>query len=47
MCINNTKFIHAYGPKRKVLIMPTNLTIKLIKKTANLKVLKVSNINNY
>jgi len=47
MCINNSKFIHAYGPKKKVLIMPTNLTIKLIKKTANLKVIKVSNINNY
>jgi len=47
MCLDQSKFIHAYGPKKKVLIMPTNLTIKLIKKTANLKVIKVSNINNY
>ena len=47
ICVNKSKFIHAYGPKKKVLIMPTNFTIKLIKKTANLKVKKISNIINY
>ena len=47
VCLNQSKFIHAYGPKKKVLIMPTDLTIKLIKKTAKLKVKKVSNIKNY
>ena len=47
MCINKSNFIHAYGPKKKVLIMPTNKTIELIKKTANLKVLKISNIIKY
>jgi cell wall-associated NlpC family hydrolase len=47
MCINKSKFIHAYGPKKKVLIMPTNLTIKLIQKTAKLKVKRISNIKNY
>ncbi len=47
ICLNQSKFIHAYGPKKKVLIMPTNLTIKLIKKTANLKVKKITNISNY
>ena len=47
ICLNQSKFIHAYGPKKKVLIMPTNFTIKLIKKTAKLIVKKVSNINNY
>ena len=47
VCLNESKFIHAYGPRKKVLIMPTNTTIKLIKKTANLKVKKISNINKY
>ena len=47
ICINKSNFIHAYGPKKRVLIMPTIQTIKLIDKTANLKVKKVSNISNY
>ncbi len=46
ICLNKFRFIHAYGPKKKVLIMPTAQTIKLIDKTANLKVKKVSNISN-
>jgi|TARA_B100001093_G_scaffold495045_1_gene539081 hypothetical protein len=47
VCLNKLQFIHAYGPKKKVLIMPTNFTIRLIQKTAKLVVKKVSNINNY
>jgi len=47
ICLNQSKFIHAYGPKKKVLIMPTNFTIKVIKKTAKLPVKKISNIKNY
>ena len=46
ICLNKSRFIHAYGPKKKVLIMPTVQTIKLIDKTANLKVKKISNISN-
>ncbi len=46
ICINKSRFIHAYGPKKRVIIMPTIQTIKLIDKTANLKVKKVSNICN-
>ena len=46
ICLNKSRFIHAYGPKIKVLIMPTVQTIKLIDKTANLKIKKVSNISN-
>ncbi len=46
ICLNKSRFIHAYGPKKRVLIMPTVQTIKLIDKTANLKVKKVSNISN-
>ena len=47
ICISKSRFIHAYGPKKKVIEMSTIQTIKLIDKTANLKVKKVSNINNY
>jgi len=47
VCLNQSKFIHAYGPKKKVLVMPINYTIKLIQKTAKLIIKKVSNINNY
>mgnify|MGYP000714879722 FL=1 len=46
ICLNKSRFIHAYGPKKKVIMMPTIQTIKLIDKTANLKVKKVSNISN-
>jgi len=46
ICINSTKLIHAYGPEKKVLVMPIDYTIKIIKKTANLKVKKISNIKN-
>ena len=47
LCLDKKKFIHAYGPKKKVIVMPVIQTIKLIDKTANLKVKKVSNISNY
>ena len=47
VCLTSSKFIHAYGPKKKVVIMPTKLTIDLIHKTANLVVKKISNIKNY
>ena len=47
ICLNKSKFIHAYGPKKKVIIMSTKLTINLIYKTANLIVKKISNINDY
>ena len=42
MCINSKKLIHAYGPEKKVLIMPILQTIKRIDKTAKLKVKKIS-----
>ena len=47
VCLSRYKFIHAYGPRKKVLIMPTYLTIQHIKNTAQLIVKKVSNINSY
>ena len=44
ICLNSKKLIHAYGPEKKVLIMPIKQTIKRIEKTANLKVKKISKI---
>ena len=46
VCINSTQLIHAYGPEKKVLIMPINYAVKRIKETANLIVKKISNILN-
>ena len=44
ICINTKKLIHAYGPEKKVLIMPILETIKRIEKTAKLTVKKVSSL---
>ena len=44
VCINSKKLIHAYGPKKKVLIMPIKETIGRIEKTAKLFVKQVSSI---
>ena len=44
ICINSNKLIHAYGPRKKVLVMEINKTIKLIKETANLEVKKIFKI---
>ncbi len=47
ICLNKSKFIHAYGPKKKVIIMNTKFAINLIYKTANLVIKKISNIIKY
>ncbi len=44
VCLNSKDLIHAYGPRKKVLKMPIKYTIKLIEKTAQLKVKKVIKI---
>ena len=44
VCITSQKLIHAYGPKKKVIIMPIKQTIDLIEKTANLRVKKITRI---
>ena len=44
ICINSKKLIHAYGPEKKVLIMPITKTISRIERTAKLIVKKVSSI---
>ena len=44
VCINSQDLIHAYGPSKKVVVMPIQKTIKRIEKTAKLKVKKVFKI---
>ena len=44
VCISNKELIHAYGPEKKVIIMPINKTIERIKRTAGLEVKKLSSI---
>ena len=44
MCLNSKQLIHAYGPEKKVLIMPILKTIKRIENTAKLKVKKIAKI---
>jgi gamma-D-glutamyl-L-lysine dipeptidyl-peptidase len=44
ICINSKKLIHAYGPEKKVLIMPIIETIDRIEKTAKLIVKRISSV---
>ena len=44
ICVNSKQLIHAYGPKKKVIIMPIKGTIKRILDTASLEVRKISKI---
>tara|TARA_Y100000590_G_scaffold221609_1_gene250812 strand:- start:7 stop:759 length:753 start_codon:yes stop_codon:yes gene_type:complete len=44
VCLNTKKLFHAYGPKKRVIIMPIRKTIDRIEKTANLRVRKISRI---
>ena len=44
ICLNTKQLIHAYGPEKKVVIMPITKTIKRIKETAKLSVKKISSI---
>ena len=42
VCLNSKQIIHAYGPRKKVVVMPIDYTIKLISKTAKLEIKKGS-----
>jgi gamma-D-glutamyl-L-lysine dipeptidyl-peptidase len=44
VAISNKMLIHAYGPLKKTVIMNIDKTIKTIKKTANLSILKIKRI---
>ena len=43
--LSKTELIHAYGPFKKVVVMPIKKTISRIYKTANLKVIDIRRIN--
>ena len=45
VAISKEKLIHAYGPYKKVVIMPIKKTINLIKKTAKLSITGIRRIN--
>tara|TARA_Y100001970_G_scaffold288993_1_gene418013 strand:+ start:3742 stop:4488 length:747 start_codon:yes stop_codon:yes gene_type:complete len=47
ICLNNKSLIHAYGPKKKVLIMQIVKTIEEIKNNAKLNKIKIKRINDY
>jgi len=44
ICTDSKRLIHAYGPKKKVLVMPIKKTINKIEKTAKLVVKKITPI---
>ena len=44
ICLNSKQLIHAYGPEKKVIIMPIIETINRIQRTVKLKVKKISRI---
>jgi len=46
ICLSSISLIHAYGPKKKVVIMNTKKTIDEIEKKSNLKVKFIKNESN-
>ena len=44
VAISKEKLIHAYGPHKKVVIMPIKKTINLIKKTAKLNIIGIRRV---
>jgi len=44
LALSKKKLIHAYGPKKKVLIMDVRKTIELVRRTANLKLIVIKRI---
>jgi len=44
LVISSKKLIHAYGPRKKTIIMDIQKTIKLLKKTSNLEIISIKRI---
>ena len=44
IALSSKKLIHAYGPKKKTLVMGIEETVKLIRKTANLKIIAIKRL---
>jgi gamma-D-glutamyl-L-lysine dipeptidyl-peptidase len=47
ICVNNKKLIHAFGPRKKVIIANIQKTIIEIKKNSKLNIIGKKNINDY
>ena len=45
IALSKKNLIHAYGPKKKVVIMNINKTLKIIKKTSNLNLISIKRFN--
>ncbi len=45
IALSKNELIHAYGPSKKIVIMPINATIYRIYKTANLKLVGIRRVN--
>ena len=44
IALSEKKLIHAYGPKKRTLVMDIKETVELIKKTANLKIIAIKRL---
>jgi len=44
LALTNKKLIHAYGPRKKTIVMNISKTIKLIEKTTNLKIISLKRV---
>ena len=44
LVLSKKKLVHAYGPKKRTLVMDIKETIELIKKTANLKIVAIKRL---
>jgi len=44
IALSDKKLIHAYGPKKRTLVMDIKDTVELIKKTANLKIVSIKRL---
>jgi len=44
IALSGKKLIHAYGPKKRTLVMDIKETVELIKKTANLKIIAIKRL---
>ena len=44
IALSEKKLIHAYGPKKRTLVMDIRETVELIKKTANLKIIAIKRL---
>ena len=47
ICLSKNSLIHAYGPRKKVIMMDINSTIEEIKKNAKLEKTKIKRINDF